>query len=77
MSRFDAHHDPVSGEPVLVDIEVLPDPYVVYKTVRDDSGTIVDFAFVAVNTVAVAEFGLTRGQPLPIGDPRFPSCDDR
>lgn len=48
--------------PVLIDIEALPDPYVMHEAVRDPDGEIVDFRYVAANAAAIADLGLTRQQ---------------
>ena len=67
MTQVGASDGPRSGAPdapVLIDIETLPDPYVIYEAVRDSAGAITDFSFVALNAAAVADFGLTREQLL-------------
>ena len=60
----DGRRSSTPAAPVMIDIEALPDPYVLYESVRDESGRIVDFRFAAVNAAAVADFGLAREQLL-------------
>ena len=47
-------------DPMLVDIETFHNPYAVLTSIRDEAGGIVDFAFVAVNEAAVADYELSR-----------------
>ncbi len=47
-----------------IDLETLLGPYALLSTVRDERGTIVDFAFVAVNEAAVRDYDLSREQLL-------------
>ena len=47
-------------DPMLVDIETFHNPYAVLTSIRDEAGVIVDFAFVAVNEAAVADYELSR-----------------
>jgi PAS domain-containing protein len=60
----DGRRSSTPAAPVMIDIEALPDPYVLYESVRDESGRIIDFRFAAVNAAAVADFGLAREQLL-------------
>ena len=60
----DGRRSSTPAAPVMIDIEALPDPYVLYESVRDEAGRIVDFRFAAVNAAAVADFGLAREQLL-------------
>lgn len=53
-----------SVPPTLVDIEAYLDPYALLRAVRDDSGRIVDFEFVAINRAGCAENGLQREQTV-------------
>ena len=67
MSQVGAHQprrSRATPDPVLIDIEALADPYVLYGSVRDESGAIVDFRYLAANAAAVADFGLEREQLL-------------
>jgi len=48
----------------VIDIECLPDPYMVLAAVRDDTGHIVDFAYAGVNEAAVIDLGIPREELL-------------
>ncbi|HQR80965.1 MAG TPA: PAS domain S-box protein, partial [Actinomycetota bacterium] len=50
--------------PALVDIEALLDPYALLRSIRDDSGTVVDFEFLAINQAGCKENGLERERTI-------------
>lgn len=50
--------------PARIDIETILGPYILLDSIRDSNGTIIDFAYRAVNEAAVNDYQLPREQIL-------------